>query len=156
MGVVAAHSTFTARGIAERQRLAGTQGRVLQLAPPPAPTPLPRAPAASLTLKYRLVYERQIERPFLPPAPYRPALRRILDRVAKAYEVSPKEILGPSRDRKIALPRHAFFYWARRLTSKSLPQIGRFCGDRDHTTVLHGVRAYPGKRREMGRHVRDL
>ncbi|MFY0735641.1 helix-turn-helix domain-containing protein [Aurantimonas sp. NFXS3] len=149
---IAAHSTFTARGIAERQRLAGTQGRALRA----DPAPLTRAPATHLNLRYRLVYERQIERPFLPPAPYRPALRRILERVAKAYEVKPKEILGPSRDRKIALPRHAFFYWARRLTSKSLPQIGRFCGDRDHTTVLHGVRAYPGKRREMGRHVRDL
>ena len=152
MGVVAAHSSFTARGIAERQRLAGTQGRVMR----DHPTPLTRAPAVPVTLIYRLVYERQIERPFLPPAPYRPALRRILERVAKAYEVKPKEVLGPSRDRKIAIARHAFFYWARRLTSKSLPQIGRFCGDRDHTTVLHGVRAYPGKRREMGRHVRDL
>ncbi|MBB4004461.1 helix-turn-helix domain-containing protein [Aurantimonas endophytica] len=90
------------------------------------------------------------------PSTYRPTLRRTLLRIAAVFKLHPNDIVGGGRHRQVAFARHAFMYWARRLTGKSLPQIGRFCGDRDHTTVLHSVRIYPSKRREMGRYVRSI
>jgi chromosomal replication initiator protein len=43
------------------------------------------------------------------------------------------------RARNIARPRQIAMYLAKQLTSKSLPDIGRHFGDRDHTTVMHAV-----------------
>jgi chromosomal replication initiator protein len=65
---------------------------------------------------------------------------RILKRVAAAFGVSEKDLLGPSRLRSVLLPRQVAMYLTRELTSLSLPQIGKVFADRDHTTVLHACR----------------
>jgi len=44
------------------------------------------------------------------------------------------------RSRAIARPRQVAMYLAKQLTSRSLPEIGRKFGGRDHTTVMHAVR----------------
>lgn len=63
----------------------------------------------------------------------------ILARVATYYGVSMEELLGPRRNRAVAMARQVAMYLVRDLTSLSLPQIGRALGDRDHTTVMYGV-----------------
>jgi chromosomal replication initiator protein len=63
----------------------------------------------------------------------------ILARVAAYYGVSMEELLGPRRNRAVAMARQVAMYLVRDLTSLSLPQIGRVLGDRDHTTVMYGV-----------------
>ncbi|MBU0643248.1 MAG: chromosomal replication initiator protein DnaA, partial [Alphaproteobacteria bacterium] len=50
------------------------------------------------------------------------------------------DMIGPKRVRSIARPRQVAMYLAKQLTSRSLPEIGRRFGGRDHTTVMHGVR----------------
>ncbi|MBO6901388.1 MAG: hypothetical protein JJ864_08580 [Rhizobiaceae bacterium] len=86
--------------------------------------------------------------------PYRITLAEIERRICKATRVSRAEIHSSRRSMRVVLARQAFMYWARRLTSRSLPEIGRFVGGRDHTTVLHASRVYPDKRAERGRTLR--
>jgi chromosomal replication initiator protein len=50
------------------------------------------------------------------------------------------DIIGPKRLRSYARPRQVAMYLCKQLTSRSLPEIGRRFGGRDHTTVMHGVR----------------
>ena len=61
-------------------------------------------------------------------------------KVAEHYELRLSDLLGPRRTRSIARPRQMAMYLAKRLTNRSLPEIGRHFGRRDHTTVMHGVR----------------
>lgn len=66
----------------------------------------------------------------------------ILQDVAEMYDVTVEDLKGQGRSYWISHPRqHAMFMMVK--TGKfSLPQIGRFLGGRDHTTVLHGYRAH--------------
>ena len=47
---------------------------------------------------------------------------------------------SPRRSRSVARPRQIAMYLAKNITSRSLPEIGRKFGGRDHTTVMHAVR----------------
>ncbi|KAB2847758.1 MAG: chromosomal replication initiator protein DnaA [Hyphomicrobiaceae bacterium] len=69
----------------------------------------------------------------------------ILRVVTKHYGVSRLDILSPRRHRSIVWPRQIGMYLAKQLTSRSLPEIGRRFGDRDHTTVLHAIRKVEGE-----------
>lgn len=53
--------------------------------------------------------------------------------------VDPADFFSHRRKRQFCEARHIFFWVCRKYTTKSFPQIGRFCGDRDHSTVAHGV-----------------
>jgi len=61
-------------------------------------------------------------------------------KVSEHYNIRLSEIIGPRRLRTIARPRQIAMYLAKQLTSRSLPEIGRRFGGRDHTTVMHGVK----------------
>ena len=63
-------------------------------------------------------------------------LPAIMKRVAAAFGVTEKELLGISRLRRVLVPRQVAMYLARELSGLSLPRIGAAFG-RDHTTVLH-------------------
>ena len=60
--------------------------------------------------------------------------------VARHYNVSKSDLLSSRRTRTIVRPRQIAMYLAKVLTPRSLPEIGRRFGGRDHTTVLHAVR----------------
>ena len=60
--------------------------------------------------------------------------------VARHYNVSKQDLLSNRRTRTIVKPRQIAMYLAKMLTPRSLPEIGRRFGGRDHTTVLHAVR----------------
>jgi chromosomal replication initiator protein len=60
--------------------------------------------------------------------------------VSKHYNVSKQDLLSSRRTRSIVWPRQIAMYLAKSLTLRSLPEIGRRFGGRDHTTVLHAVR----------------
>ncbi|PLP59757.1 chromosomal replication initiator protein DnaA [Mesorhizobium loti] len=60
--------------------------------------------------------------------------------VARHYNVSKTELLSNRRTRTIVKPRQVAMYLSKVLTPRSLPEIGRRFGGRDHTTVLHAVR----------------
>jgi chromosomal replication initiation ATPase DnaA len=80
----------------------------------------------------------------------------ISKRICKAFGISFVSLRANRRDVETTLARHAVCYWACRLTGKSLPQIGRFLGNRDHTTVMHGRDAYVQKRARMGRTLKPV
>lgn len=50
------------------------------------------------------------------------------------------EIKGPRRDIRLAKARLSYYWLARKYSGRSLPHIGKICGDRDHSTVLSGVK----------------
>lgn len=61
-------------------------------------------------------------------------------RVAEHYNIRLADMSSPRRARAVARPRQVAMYLAKQLTTRSLPEIGRKFGGRDHTTVMHAVR----------------
>jgi chromosomal replication initiator protein len=72
--------------------------------------------------------------------PRRIKVEDILRIVSRHYAVPKAEILSDRRHRSVVRPRQVGMYLAKQLTSRSLPEIGRRFGNRDHTTVLHAIR----------------
>ncbi|MBO9624147.1 MAG: hypothetical protein J7500_15675 [Sphingomonas sp.] len=68
-----------------------------------------------------------------------PRIADIQAAVARHYGITRGDIVGPAREAKIVRPRQVAMYLTRRLTDKSLAQIGHAFGDRNHATVIHGV-----------------
>jgi chromosomal replication initiator protein len=64
----------------------------------------------------------------------------ILKIVGRHYNVGRTDLLSPRRARAVVVPRQIGMYLAKKLTARSLPEIGRRFGGRDHSTVLHAVR----------------
>jgi chromosomal replication initiator protein len=64
--------------------------------------------------------------------------------VARQYNVSRADLLSSRRTANVVRPRQVAMYLAKTLTLRSLPEIGRRFGGRDHTTVLHAVRKIEG------------
>ena len=83
-------------------------------------------------------------------------LDAIQARVAEHYGLSLADLLGPGRTRAVARPRQVAMYLAKTLTERSLPEIGRSFGGRDHTTVMHGVRRIEALRASDERIARDV
>ena len=70
----------------------------------------------------------------------RVTIEEIQKRVAEHFNIRMADMVSARKQRAIARPRQIAMYLAKRLTSRSLPEIGRKFGGRDHTTVMHGVR----------------
>ncbi len=69
-----------------------------------------------------------------------PELRTISATVAKYFDQKLEDLRGPARRRELVQARSIAMYLARLLTGKSLGQVGKHFGNRDHTTVLHAYR----------------
>ncbi|MDJ0638079.1 MAG: chromosomal replication initiator protein DnaA [Paracoccaceae bacterium] len=67
-------------------------------------------------------------------------VEEIQRKVSDHYNIRLSDLIGPKRVRTFARPRQVAMYLSKQLTSRSLPEIGRRFGGRDHTTVMHGVR----------------
>lgn len=63
----------------------------------------------------------------------------ILSIVAEHYEVSVQDLIGNKRNSKIVVPRQVAMYLCRELIDLQLKSIGKSIGNRDHTTVIHGI-----------------
>jgi chromosomal replication initiator protein len=75
----------------------------------------------------------------------RGAQRRVtIDEIQKLvsthFDLKPVDLISARRARAVARPRQIAMYLAKRLTTRSLPEIGRKFGGRDHSTVIHAVR----------------
>ena len=68
------------------------------------------------------------------------SIEEIQRKVAEHYNIRLSDMIGPKRLRTIARPRQVAMYLSKQLTSRSLPEIGRRFGGRDHTTIMHGVK----------------
>lgn len=70
----------------------------------------------------------------------RVTIEEIQRKVAEHFNIKIAEMQSARRARAVARPRQVAMYLAKQLTSRSLPEIGRKFGGRDHTTVMHAVR----------------
>lgn len=89
--------------------------------------------------------EEQAKGPFAP----RVAYKRHLAYVAGKYMVKPALIEGRSREMHVCHARHELYYLMRE-EGYSFTQIGRICGGKDHTTILHGVKQHKKRMKEAG------
>lgn len=69
----------------------------------------------------------------------RVTIEEIQKRVAEHWNIRLADMSSARRARAVARPRQVAMYLAKQLTSRSLPEIGRKFGNRDHTTVMHAV-----------------
>ena len=76
--------------------------------------------------------------------------------VARQYNVSRSDLLSSRRTANVVRPRQVAMYLAKTLTLRSLPEIGRRFGGRDHTTVLHAVRRIEALKVDDAQLARDL
>lgn len=67
-------------------------------------------------------------------------IEEIQKRVAEHYNIKVSEMHSARRSRAVARPRQVAMYLSKQLTARSLPEIGRKFGGRDHTTVMHAVK----------------
>ena len=88
--------------------------------------------------------ERAVRDLIRPQEPKRVKIEDIQRTVAHHYNVSRSDLLSSRRTANVVRPRQIAMYLAKTLTLRSLPEIGRRFGGRDHTTVLHAVRKIEG------------
>ena len=75
-----------------------------------------------------------------------PSIAEIKAAVAEEYGVSVLDIESDRRARECAWPRQTAMWLCRQATARSMPDIGRFFGGRDHTTVIFAIRAVEKRR----------
>ena len=89
----------------------------------------------------------------------KPTVDKIQRAVCKHFGLSMEELLSKRRARAIARPRQVAMFLSKALTTRSLPDIGRRFGGRDHTTVIHAVKRIEALRKEdnsLNTHVENL
>jgi chromosomal replication initiator protein len=74
------------------------------------------------------------------PGVHRISIEDIQRKAAEFYHLDLRDFISKQRSRRVARPRQIAMYLSRQLTERSLPEIGRRFGGRDHTTVLHACR----------------
>ncbi len=84
--------------------------------------------------------ERAVRDLVRPPELKRVKIEDIQRTVARQYNISRADLLSSRRTANVVRPRQIAMYLSKALTLRSLPEIGRRFGGRDHTTVLHAVR----------------
>ncbi len=100
----------------------------------------PPAPAVSLDEAVDALGEIERPTPVFAPAVHGPLGFSLVVRLTAAeFGVAPEAILGASRHRPVARARQAAMALAHRFTRLTAADIGRRCGARDHTTVLHAL-----------------
>lgn len=71
------------------------------------------------------------------------------------YRLRAGELVGPCRARRLSWPRQIAMVLVRQKVRSSLPEIGRRFGGRDHTTVMHALRAVADRRKGNSRFAAD-
>ncbi|MBB3893684.1 chromosomal replication initiator protein [Phenylobacterium haematophilum] len=97
-----------------------------------------------------------ILRPNLACNERRVTVDQIQKTVAEHYQLKQADLISERRARVVARPRQVAMWLAKQITTRSLPDIGRRFGGRDHTTVLHAVRRIEALKAEDPMIARDL
>ena len=116
-----------------KSKLWGPRPKPIRFVPPP-----PSIPKNDLPV-HAPVRKRVVERPN-DSDKFETEIARIQRYVCTYYDISRADLLSARRDAKVIKPRHVAAYLCKTLTLKSLPDIGRRFGGRDHTTILNSVK----------------
>ena len=84
------------------------------------------------------------------------SVEEIQRKVSEHYNIRLSDIIGPKRLRAYARPRQVAMYLCKHHTSRSLPEIGRRFGGRDHTTIMHGVKRIEELKASDGQIAEDV
>jgi len=142
---------------AQVKRSAAFRARMMRAAAPEPAAPEPKAPepkspepkpaeqrlthADIVAAAAKWIAQRQLAIYPMQTPPREPRIETIQLAVIRHYEhVSHLDLLSVRRTNDVVRPRMVGMYLARTMTTKSLPEIGRRFGGRDHTTVLHALR----------------
>jgi chromosomal replication initiator protein len=106
--------------------------------------------------RLKLDEAQAILRPHLSCTEKRVTVDQIQKAVAEHYGLQQADMLSERRARAVARPRQAAMWIAKQITTRSLPDIGRRFGGRDHTTVLHAVRRIEELKQDDVALARDL
>ena len=125
------------------QRLA--QSKVVVVAPPVVPVDPGAAVADWVERQKQLAPTPMKETWFsivdeIVTEPARPRIEQIQRETIAFFEIPMTALMSERRTADVVLPRQVAMYLSKNLTIRSLPEIGRRFGGRDHTTVLHSVR----------------
>lgn len=131
--ILEAAARFQAKQRAAAQRVAAVPVATL------TPAPAVIVPADPMTFFEKTFWFADLTSD-APSRPKHPKISDIQRAVAEHYDVTVTDIISARRTASVVLPRQVAMYLARTLTLKSLPEIGRHFGGRDHTTGLHAVR----------------
>jgi chromosomal replication initiator protein len=99
---------------------------------------------------------QNILRPHLRGAEKRITIDDIQKATSEHFGLRQADLISERRNRSVARPRQAAMWLAKQLTTRSLPDIGRRFGGRDHTTVLHAVRRIEALKVDDAQLSRDL
>jgi chromosomal replication initiator protein len=99
---------------------------------------------------------QNILRPHLSCAERKVTVDHIQKTVAEHYALKQADLISERRARAVARPRQVAMWLAKQITTRSLPDIGRRFGGRDHTTVLHAVRRIEALKAEDPQIARDV
>lgn len=120
---------WAARGLRLAKMAAGAKPDIAAPLPEPEPSPpIVRAPWFFIHSEI--------------PTPLR--IADIQAAVVKHFGITMTDLLSPRRTHKVIRPRQIAMYLAKTMTLRTLPEIGRRFGGRDHTTILHAVRKIEG------------
>jgi hypothetical protein len=103
--------------------------------------------------------QAKIEAGLMPAKRLRVPLKAFFVTAANYYDVEYEDVIGPYREAAMVRPRQVAMYLARELTGKSFLSIGRACGHRDHSTVLHGYNNIAMRRkvdRSLDRKINEI
>ena len=87
------------------------------------------------------------------------SIDRIQNITSNFFSINLQEMLSQRRSRPLARPRQIAMYLAKKLTTRSLPEIGRKFANRDHTTVIHAVKTIEKlsqNNEEMRKNIEEL
>ena len=63
----------------------------------------------------------------------------VIEIVSEHFNVTPADIMSSKRNKEIVMPRQITMYLCRNMTTTTLDGIGKFLGNKDHTTIIHGI-----------------
>ena len=133
-------------GYHSKPRCSALSLHVLDVAPPSEPlkqSQVPKSPSLKLTpAAIRQVEAAKRRADTHTGGVQKPTLKSLLAYVVAKSGVSENDIISIRRDRSICKARFEFCWLAKNYTTKSFPEIGRFLGGRDHTTIIHSVRRH--------------
>lgn len=127
--------------LARFERAAIKPTQIIAVPLPPVPPPAPVFLFAPRKYDPLEEYAWRVEIEGVEQQEYRqPTLHDIRAIVCMHYGIELAALLSARRTQDLTRPRHVAYYLASKLTLKSLPEIGRHLGGKNHTTVLHGAR----------------
>lgn len=115
---------------ARQMKFAVAAQRHIEKSRPPAP--VRRIVESSALISVRRLYETKARLP-----DYVPIAMRVLKVVAREFDISVEDLIGPKRTQKYCIPRFVAVGVLTEITKMSLPAMGRRLGGRDHTTIIH-------------------